>query len=490
MSGSLGFDNVASRNLDEPRAPPHNLEIEQALLGALMVHPESWAHVGVALRPEHFFEPVHARIFDAAAILRRDGAPVSPLTLKTYFERDETLTAIGGWNYLARLTSSAAVPMVVAEHGRLIRDLAARRSVIALAGDLVASAQDVRPGERISPVVADAVSTLSSLVHNGSGDRRTTYTLEEATIEVVDRMAGIWQGVPDKDAIATGLVGLDAVIGGLHRGEYVVLGGRPSMGKTALGVQIAMSVSGSGGGVFYASLEMPCRALTQRILSARVWSEERPIPYNRIARAAINEDECRWITSAAREIEGWPLIIDDGPGRSAPEVEALARVAKAKLEAKGKTLDLVVVDHIHKMRHPGIASKVQELTEISAGLAEMAKRLHVPVLALAQLNRSLEGRDDKRPTLADLRESGSIEQDADAVMFVYREAYYLARQLDRQRPRNVEDEADLMADLDAAHRQFEIIIGKQRNGPTGTVKLWCDIASNVIRSPETSELPA
>ena len=189
----------------------------------------------------------------------------------------------------------------------------------------------------------------------------------------------------------------------------------------------------------------------------------------------------RWCTSAAKEIQSWPLIIDDGPGRSGPEIEALARVAKAKLEAKGKSLDLVVVDHIHKLRHPGGASKVQELTEISAGLAETAKRLHVPVLALAQLNRGVESRDEKRPTLADLRESGSIKQDADAVLLVYRPAYYVAR----QHARSVEQEADQMAELARTNNRLEIIIGKQRNGPTGTVELWADMPSNIVRDPET-----
>jgi replicative DNA helicase len=468
----------------EHRSPPHNLEAEQALLGTLMAHPETWAHVGMTLRSEHFFEPVHARIYDVVITLNREGSTVSPLVLKTYFERDDSLQEIGGWEYLVRLTALATVPFHTPDLARLIRDLGQRRQVIEMAGELIEASHDMRPGEGIQPAVAEAVSALSSLVHAGSGEHRTTYTLAEAAIDLVDCVAGIWQGVPDRDAIPTGLASLDALIGGLHRGEYVVLGGRPSMGKTALVVQIAMNVTERGGGVFYASLEMPCRALTPRIISARIWTENRPVPYSRIARGAIDEDEWRWVTSGAKEIETWPLIIDDGPGRSAPEIEALARVARAKLEAKGKTLDLVVVDHLHKMRHSGVASKVQELTEISAGLAEMAKRLHVPVLALAQLNRSVEGREDKRPTLADLRESGSIEQDADAVLLAYREAYYLARNLDSQRPRSIEIEANLMADLEAAHHRFELIIAKQRNGPTDTVRLWCDMPSNVIRDPE------
>ena len=484
MNRSLA-DNRASRKLGEAPTPPHNLEIEQALLGALLAHPDAWAHVAMSLRPEHFFEPIHARIFDAAATLHRQGSPVSPLTLKTYFEHDDSLTAIGGWTYLCSLASHAAPAAVVSEHGRLIRELAARRSVIALAGELADTAQDVRPGEGIGPVVAQAVTTLSSLVHGGSGERRTTYTLEEAGVDLIDRLAAIWQGQPDQDAIPTGLSALDALCGGLHRGEYTVLGGRPSMGKTALGVQIAMNVTERGGGVFYASLEMPCRALMQRVLSARVYTPERPISYSRVGCGQFDEDEFRWLTSSAKEIQAWPLIIDDGPGRSAPEIEALARVAKAKLEAKGKSLDLVVVDHLHKMRHHGAGSKVQELTEISASLAEMAKRLHVPVLALAQLNRSVESRDDKRPTLADLRESGSIEQDADAVLFVYRPAYYVAR----QRCRSVEDEADRIAELEETGSTLEVDVAKQRSGPIGTAKLWCDMASNVIRDPE-QDFPA
>ncbi len=187
----------------------------------------------------------------------------------------------------------------------------------------------------------------------------------------------------------------------------------------------------------------------------------------------------RWLESAAEELKSWPLIVDDAAALTPAEVEARAQIAKAKFERQGTRLDLVVVDHIHKMRQPGTQSKVAEYTEISARLAEMAKRLDCPVLALAQLNRAVEMRDDKRPQLADLRESGSIEQDADTVMFVYRPAYYL----ERRRCLEPGAEADRLAELDVVAHRLELIIEKQRSGPIGTLDLWCDMAANVVRDP-------
>ena len=251
------------------------------------------------------------------------------------------------------------------------------------------------------------------------------------------------------------------------------------MGKTALAVQLAMNVAGAGGGVFYASLEMPTALLMPRLASAKLWTPgtNNCLHYQTILRGDLNPQEWRFVQSAADEMKAWPFIIDDAPGLNAPELEARAQVAKAKFERGGKSLDLVVVDHLHKMRHAGAQSKVTEYTEISSRLAEMAKRLDCPVLALAQLNRGVESRDDKRPQLADLRESGSIEQDADTVMFVYRPSYYL----ERERHSNPAKEADRMAQAEKAAGKLELIIEKQRSGPIGTVELWCDVAANVVR---------
>lgn len=257
------------------------------------------------------------------------------------------------------------------------------------------------------------------------------------------------------------------------------------MGKTALAVQLGYNVAEAGGGVFYASLEMPVALLTPRIASCRLWMPgAHNIHYQAILRGQLNEQQARFVASAANETKSWPFIIDDAPGLSAAELEARAMVAKSRIEQTGRTLDLVIVDHLHKMRHAGAQTKVTEYTEISSRLAEMAKRLDCPVLALAQLNRSVESRDDKRPQLSDLRESGSIEQDADTVLFVYRPGYYL----ERKRCAEPGAEADRLADLEAVQGKLEVIIEKQRSGPIGTVDLFCDVAANVVRDPADFEL--
>jgi replicative DNA helicase len=225
-----------------------------------------------------------------------------------------------------------------------------------------------------------------------------------------------------------------------------------------------------------------------RMASCHLWlaSGATSIPYSRILRGQVNDLEARWISSFARETSSWPFLIDDAPGLSPSEMEARAQVAKARLERNGHSLDLVVVDHLHKMRQPGAQSKVAEYTEISARLAEMAKRLNCPVLTLAQLNRGVEGRDDKRPQLSDLRESGSIEQDADVAMFVYRPAYYVGR----ERHADSNKEIERIEALQAVKNRMDVIIEKQRSGPIGTVELWCDVENNVIRDYASGPMPS
>ncbi|HUQ36674.1 MAG TPA: DnaB-like helicase C-terminal domain-containing protein [Aestuariivirga sp.] len=460
---------------------PSNLEVEQAVLGSLLSDNALmyWPQVSGLLAPDHFAEPVHSRIFNALSTLCSAGKPATPLTLKSAFEKDETLQEIGGFVYLARLMSSAVPLLSLRPHAELLRDLSARRVVIEAATKLIEDAGTVTIDETFRPTLASHVEAMQALFDDGS-TRKTTYTLAEASAAMVDRVTRIRSGEIDRNAIKTGIAALDRLTGGLHRGEYVILGGRPSMGKTALAVQLAYNIAEGGGGVFYASLEMPVPLLTPRLTSCRLWTPGAAVvSYQNLIRGLVNDMEMRWVESAAKEMKSWPLVIDDAPGLSAPELEARIQVAKSKMERNGKTLDLVIVDHLHKMRQPGQTSKVNEFTEISSRLAEMAKRLDCPVLALAQLNRSVESRDDKRPQLSDLRESGSIEQDADTVLFTYRPAYYL----ERQRLAGAAAESDRMAELADVKNKMEVLIEKQRSGPIGALDLWCDMAANVVRDP-------
>jgi replicative DNA helicase len=458
---------------------PHNTEAEQALLGRLLADSQTaWPILGPRLKPDHFFEPVHARLFEAISALASTGRIASPIAIQNAFDSDPTLAEIGGTKYLASLAANAATLVSARDYEELIRELAARREAIAAAKGLITDASAVKPGAEFRPVIASHIGEMQRLFDDGVG-RRTSYSVGEAMAAMVDRVKLMRAGEVDPNAIKTDMTALDKFTGGLHRGEYIILGGRPSMGKTALAIQIAYSVAERGGGVFYASLEMPVALITPRFASCRLWSPGFGLHYQRILRGEVDDREERWLESVAGELKGWPLIIDDAVGLTAAEIEARAQIAKAKLERQGGGLSLVIVDHIHKLHHPQSASKVAEYTAISGRLAEMPKRLDVPVLALAQLNRALEGRDDKRPQLSDLRESGSIEQDADTVMFVYRPAYYL----ERRRCSDPGAEADRLAELDAVAHRLELIIEKQRSGPIGTIDLWCDMAANVVRDP-------
>ena len=462
-------------------AQPENLEVEQALLGTLISDRDGYCLPQLnGLSADHFSEPVHARIFDAIQKLSAKGTFTGALGLHSYFQADSSLNEIGGSAYLASLVARAAPPVSLKSHAMLLRELAARRLAIVAALALSEQAANVNVNQPFRPMLAETIGSLQNLFDGGS-ERKTSYTIGEASGAMVDRVARIRAGEADSNAIATGFASLDAQTGGLHRGEYIICGGRPSMGKTALAVQMAYNVARGGGGAFYASLEMPVALLTPRVASCHLWMPGvRNIQYQAILRGQINSQEARFVASAAEEMKTWPFIIDDAPALSASELEARAMVVKSRFEQNGKTLDLVVVDHLHKMRHAGAQSKVSEYTEISARLAEMAKRLDCPVVALAQLNRSVESRDDKRPQLTDLRESRSIEQDADTVFFVYRPAYYL----ERKRCADAGAEADRLGDLDSVRSKLEVIIEKQRSGPIGTVDLFCDIAANVVRDVE------
>jgi replicative DNA helicase len=252
------------------------------------------------------------------------------------------------------------------------------------------------------------------------------------------------------------------------------------MGKTAVGVQLALNVATAGHGVAYFSLEMPATSLTERCIASRLWMPDADgIAYTRISRGDLNERESRWVRQCRDDLDALPLDIDERPALSAAEIEAQARVFASRFQRQGKRLGLIVVDHLHKCIAPGYSKPVEVFTQVSARLADLAKKLDVPVLALAQLNRSVESREDKRPTLADLRESGAIEQDADAVIFTYRDAYYL----ERQSYRSMEDEADRLADLAKCQNRLELIVAKNRQGPIGTVDCWCNMACNVVRDP-------
>jgi replicative DNA helicase len=456
------------------RSPPHNLEAEQALLGAILVNNEACDRVSAFLLPEHFFEPLHARIYETASTLIRMGKLANPVTLKTHFEADQTLRELGGMAYLARLAASATTIINAEEYGRTVHELAQRRKLIGVGTDLVNEAFDPALEDSAKELIERAEQSLYEMAETGKYGQGFQ-PFARALTEAVDMAASAYQRDGGLSGISTGLKDLDEKMGGLQNSDLIVLAGRPAMGKTALGTNIAYHIArnyraehqadGSvkvldGGVVAFFSLEMSAEQLATRIVS-----EQAGIPSERIRRGKISEDEFARIVEVSREMQSMPLYIDATGGLTIAQVAARARRLKRQ-----RGLGLLVVDYLQLLAgsaRRAAEGRVQEVSEITVGLKALAKELNVPIIALSQLSRQVENRDDKRPQLADLRESGSIEQDADVVLFIYREEYYLARK--EPRP-NTQEHFDWQEQMNRVNGIAEVIIGKQRHGPTGIVE--------------------
>ncbi len=457
------------------RSPPSNIDAEQALLGAILVSNEAASRVSF-LTPEHFFEPVHGRIFAAVTGLIDRGQIANPVTLKTFFENDEVLNEVGGAQYLARLAGAAVNIINTEDYGRLVYDLSIRRELIQVGEEMVNTAYDAPVELPATEQIEQAESHLFGLAEMGQhegGFRAFSVAVTEAvsTIEAAHKRDGKLVGV------TTGLKDMDGMLGGLHRTDLVVLAGRPSMGKTALATTIAFNaarayrvepddqgneVAVDGAVVGFFSLEMSADQIATRILAERTG-----IPSEDLRRGKVRTDQFPDVVKASQEIESLPLYIDDTPALTVSALRTRARRLKRQ-----RGLGLVVVDYLQLLRPSGRIrhdNRVNEVTEITQALKALAKELNVPVLALSQLSRQVEHREDKRPHLADLRESGSIEQDADVVMFVFREEYYHERsEPDRSTP----EHQVWLAKAEEVRGRTDIIIGKQRHGPTGNITLY------------------
>ncbi len=459
------------------REPPGNVELEMALLGAILVNNRAFERVSEFLLPEHFTDPAHARIYAAAGALIQRGQQASPVTLKQFLEQDESLTEIGGTRYLAELAAGALNIIDAEAYARSIHDLYLRRALIDLGEEVVNDAYRVEIEQSATDLIENAEHKLFELASTGQyegGFQEFSRTLTNAIrmAESAYRREGQLTGV------TTGLTDLDRLLGGLQKSDLLILAGRPGMGKTALATNIAFNaarashqerdergqlVEVDGHVVAFFSLEMSSEQLALRILA-----EQSGVSSDRVRRGQIKEDEFEMVFRASQEIASTKIFIDDTPALS---VAALRTRARRLLRTQGR-LDLVVIDYLQLMRPPPSArseNRVQEISEITRGLKALAKELDVPVLALSQLSRAVEQREDKRPQLADLRESGSIEQDADVVMFVYRDEYYRAREEPPVEQQDKHQEWQEM--MDRVHNLAEVIIAKQRHGPTDKVRL-------------------
>lgn len=478
-------DNTEGNSTLSYRQAPHNLEAEQALLGAILVNNEAGQKVQGFLLPEHFYEPVHGRIYDSILKLMDKNQIADPVKLKPYFENDEALVDVGGAAYLVRLAASAATIINTEDYGRTIYDLAIRRALIQIGEDMVNDAYDAEIDVEAAEQIAEAEKQLFDLAELGQADSGAQ-SFSRALKAAIENIESAYKDPDSLSGITTGLTKLNEQIGGLHPSDLVILAGRPAMGKTALATNIAFNAAkrwaddlvaghdmdrSKGSVVCFFSLEMSADQLAARILSDRAnlhYQGPEPIQSHAMRQGKLTDDQFQAIARAAIELEDIPLFIDDTPALSIAGLRTRAR----RLKRQHK-LGLVVVDYLQLLRGGGRGgspeNRVQEISEITRGLKGLAKELHVPVLALSQLSRQVEQRENKRPMLSDLRESGSIEQDADMVMFVFREEYY--KEKEEPSMSEADKHALWQAEMAELYGKAEVVIGKQRHGPVGTVKL-------------------
>ncbi len=457
------------------REAPNNVEAEQALLGAILVNNDAYYRVSDFLKPIHFHEPLHRKIYELAGDTIRMGKIATTITLKTHLPADGRVGDLTIPQYLARLAAEAVTIINAEDYGRAIYDLALRRSLINIGEDMVNIAYDAPLDMPPQTQIEDAERRLFELAETGRYDGGFQ-SFNDAVAQAIDMAGQAFERDGSLSGISTGIHSLDGRMGGLQRSDLIVLAGRPGMGKTSLATNIAYNIAASyepevqadgsfkarnGGVVGFYSLEMSSEQLATRIIS-----EQTEVSSSKIRRGDISEADFEKLVACSQMMQKVPLYIDQTGGISIAQLSARARRLKRQ-----RGLDCLVVDYIQLMTGSGKSSdnRVQEITQITTGLKALGKELNVPIIALSQLSRQVESREDKRPQLSDLRESGSIEQDADVVLFVFREEYYVKN----LEPRDEFDPKyeEWKMKFEAVKGTADVIIAKQRHGPTGTVKL-------------------
>ena len=461
------------------REPPYNLEAEQGLLGAILLNNKAYERVSEYLQPDHFADPVHGRIYQACANLIEKGQIASPVTLKGMFDQDDELSEVGGAQYLVKLAASVISIVNAEDYAREVFDCHVRRELIDVGEEIVNSAFDRRVDNPSSDQIEIAEAKLFNIAGNGQAENGFV-DFGAALAESVRMAEAAFKRDGGLAGLSTGLLDLDNLLGGLHPSDLIILAARPAMGKSSLASNIAFHAatthmrdpSQKPEPVAFFSLEMSAEQLATRILAERT-----EISSEHLRRGQLTNDDFTKLVTASQELEKAMLFIDDTP---AIPLSTLRTRARRLLRKHG--LSLIVVDYLQLMR-PALGfrvdNRVQEISNISQGLKAIAKEFNVPVIALAQLSRQVEQREDKRPILSDLRESGSIEQDADVVSFIFREEYYLQKSEPTRRvdesDEKFHDRHDHWKELcEKAYGKAEVIISKQRHGPTGTVTLHFD----------------
>jgi replicative DNA helicase len=464
------------------REPPHNFEAEQALLGAILVNNAAYQRVAEFLKPEHFADPLHGKLYDSLSKLIERGQVVSAVTLKTYVENDEDMKTVGGSAYLGQLASASVHVIDAGAFGRAVHDLYLRRQLIDLGENVVNGAFSGDVEETALQQIEVAEKKLYDLATTGQSDGGFK-SFRASLTEAMNAAEAAHQREGKLNGVATGLFQLDLLLGGLHRSDLIILAARPAMGKSALATNIGFHAAKSyreeivdgkpkavdGAVVGFFSLEMSAEQLATRMLS-----EQAELPSEKIRKGELLPTDFDRVLNISRELEHLNFFIDDTPALSIAGLRTRAR----RLQ-RTHGLGLIIVDYLQLLAPSGKSrqeNRVQEVSEITRGLKTLAKELDVPVVALSQLSRAVEQREDKRPQLADLRESGSIEQDADVVMFIYRDDYYLMREEPKRRDNETNEHFNQRFDdwkqrCEQNFGKAEVIIAKQRHGPTGIVRL-------------------
>ncbi len=457
--------NLVNLDISTENQVPKNIEAEQTILGSILANNEIFDEITDQLDENYFFDPIHQKIYKIISNLISKGLLANPVTIKNFFNSKEELVEIGGIDYLIKLTKVSTTKNQIKYYSQLLSDLYIRRQLINISEETLEESKNKDLEISGTNILENTERKLFEIAERGEF-QRSFVTFKDALKETIDMATAAYKNDQGIVGVPSGLTDLDDRLGGLHKQDLIIIAGRPSMGKTALATNIAFNASlnikknNLKTSVAFFSLEMSSEQLSTRILA-----EQSRIKSNDIRRGKINQEDFERFIEASKNLEMLPLHIDDTP---AITISALSNRARRLKRKEG--LDLIVIDYIQLMKSSGFRNegRVLEIAEITQGLKALAKELDVPVLALSQLSRQVEQREDKKPQLSDLRESGSIEQDADVVMFVFREQYYLEKQ--EPKPGTAEH-VEWQEKMSQIHNQAEIIIGKQRHGPTGVIKL-------------------
>jgi replicative DNA helicase len=455
--------------------PPNNIDAEQALIGCVLMNNDVYSIVAPVVNAESFYEPIHAKIWDVIAGLVGQKKVASPVTLQAYLTDVDLGPDLTVTKYLARLAGASTSPIAAPSFAAIIADLATRRKMIEAGHNLIAQAAQPHPGVQAAHIAGEAISALTTATEVAA--KQTRRAIGESATGVIDRAKRIKSGEEKPRTVTTGISDLDRATGAYRPGELWLVAGRPGMGKSAWAIATARKAAKSGAGVMLFELELPEEQITARFLAESAYTQRRPITFGQIMRAQLDEDEMWLVEDAQKRLNALPLIMDTASSLTVEDIAARVRSEKAKMARAGVVLSVILIDQLDFVKSSGAyrGQRVHEVGEVSRGLKSLAKQEDVCIVLFCQLNRGVESRDDKRPTLSDLRDSGNLEQDADVVAFLYRENYYLERSTEFRN-----SDADAMSRAADCKNKLEFILGKNRTGATRTLELFVDIGASFI----------